>query len=251
MKIVIIGGTGLIGTKTVARLAAQGHDVIPASPNTGINTITGDGLAEALEGAEVVIDLANSPSFEDAAVMEFFQTSGRNLLTATKAAGIRHHIALSVVGTDQLQGSGYFRAKKAQEDLIRASGIPFTIVHSTQFFEFVSGIANAGTIGNDVRLSTAFIQPISSDDVADAMAAFALGKPMNGIAEIAGPDRFRMHELVAKYLRAMQDPRTVIADPKAPYFGVELSEKALVPDSDARLGTNRFEDWLGHSIAAQ
>ncbi len=251
MKIVIIGGTGLIGTKTVALLAARGHDVIAASPNTGINTITGDGLAKALEGAEVVIDLANSPSFEDAAVMEFFQTSGRNLLSAAKAASVRHHIALSVVGTDQLQGSGYFRAKKAQEDLIKASGIPFTIVHSTQFFEFVSGIANAGTVGNDVRLSTAFIQPISSDDVADAMVAFALSKPMNGIAEIAGPDRFRMHELVAKYLRVMQDPRTVIADPKALYFGVELSEKALVPDIDPRIGTNRFEDWVGHSIAAQ
>ncbi len=251
MKIVIIGGTGLIGTKTVARLAARGHDVIAASPNTGINTITGEGLSKALEGAEIVIDLANSPSFEDTDVMEFFQTSGRNLLSAANAAGVRHHIALSVVGTDQLQGSGYFRAKKAQEDLIKASGIPFTIVHSTQFFEFVSGIANAGTVGNDTHLSTAFIQPISSNDVADAMTVFALGEPVNGIVEIAGPDRFRMHELVAKYLRAMQDPRTVIADPKAAYFGVELSENALVPGINPRLGTNRFEDWLGHSIAAQ
>lgn len=251
MKIVIIGGTGLIGTKTVARLAARGHDVIAASPNTGINTITGEGLSKALEGAEIVIDLANSPSFEDTAVMEFFQASGRNLLSAANAAGVRHHIALSVVGTDQLQGSGYFRAKKAQEDLIKASGIPFTIVHSTQFFEFVSGIANAGTVGNDTHLSTAFIQPISSNDVADAMTVFALGEPVNGIVEIAGPDRFRMHELVAKYLCAMQDPRTVIADPKAAYFGVELSENALVPGINPRLGTNRFEDWLGHSIAAQ
>lgn len=251
MKIVVIGGTGLIGTKTVSRLRALAHEVIAASPNTGIDTITGEGLSEALEGTEVVIDLANSPSFEDTAVMEFFQISGRNLLAAEKVAGVRHHIALSVVGTDHLQASGYFRAKKAQEDLIKASGLPFTIVHSTQFFEFINGIAHSSTVGNEAHLSTALIQPIASDDVADAMSDIALGNPVNGITQIAGPEVFHMHRLIAQYLKNLQDNRVVVASPKAPYFGVELEPEALIPQSEARLGKIKFEDWLGHSIAAQ
>ena len=244
MKIVVIGGTGLIGSKTVERLRKRGHDVIAASPNSGVNTITGEGLAEALAGAEVVLDLANSPSFEDKAVLEFFETSGRNLLAAEKLAGVRHHIALSVVGTERLQESGYFRGKLAQEKLIKAAGIPFTIVHSTQFMEFLAGIAQSGTIEGKVHLSPAFVQPIASDDVADAMADVALAAPVNGTVEIAGPERSRLSDLVARYLKASGDPRVVVADPEARYFGARLEDGSLVSDNNPRLGRIGFEAWF-------
>ena len=244
MKIVIIGGTGLIGTKTVARLQAKGHEVIAASPNTGVNTITGEGLAEALKGAQVVIDLANSPSFEDKAVLEFFETSGRNLMAAEKAAGVGHHIALSVVGTERLQDSGYFRAKLAQEKLIKAAGIPFTIVHSTQFMEFLGSIAQSGAVDGSVHLSPAFVQPIASDDVADAMAEVALAAPVNGTVEIAGPERSRLSDLVARYLKAKGDSRTVVADREARYFGARLEDGSLVSDDNPRLGRIGFEEWF-------
>jgi uncharacterized protein YbjT (DUF2867 family) len=247
MKIVIIGGTGLIGSKTVERLRSKGHEVIAASPNTGVNTITGEGLAAALAGAEVVIDLANSPSFEDKAVLEFFETSGRNLIAAEKAAGVRHHIALSVVGTERLQESGYFRAKLAQETLIKTGGVPYTIVHSTQFMEFLSGIAQSGTVGDVVRLSPAYVQPIASDDVADAMADVALAAPVNGTIEISGPERSRLSDLVARYLKAMGDSRKVEADPEARYFGARLEDGSLVSDADARLGHIGFEQWFATS----
>lgn len=244
MKIVIIGGTGLIGSKTTERLRAKGIQVIAASPNTGVNTITGEGLAEALAGTDVVLDLANSPSFEDKAVMEFFETSGRNLLAAEKAAGVKHHIALSVVGTDKLQESGYFRAKLAQEKLIREAGIPYTIVHSTQFMEFLGGIAQSALVEGKVHLSPAFVQPIASDDVADAMADVALQPPVNGLIEIAGPERFRLNELVARYLEATGDARQVVADPKAKYFGAHLEDRTLVSDNNPRLGKIGFEQWF-------
>jgi uncharacterized protein YbjT (DUF2867 family) len=248
MKIVVIGGTGLIGSKTVQRLRNKDHEVLAASPNSGVNTITGEGLAKALNGASVVLDLANSPSFEDKAVMEFFQTSGRNLLAAEKAAGVKHHIALSVVGTERLTDSGYMRAKLVQEKLIKESGIPYTIVHSTQFFEFVKGIADGGTVGQTVHLSAAYVQPIASDDVADAMADTALAAPVNGTIEIGGPDKVRLSALVERYLKAIGDRREVVADPHARYFGAELNDRSLVPDQGARLGRIRFEDWLGHSL---
>ncbi|MGO4337483.1 SDR family oxidoreductase [Labrys sp. KB_33_2] len=244
MKIVIIGGTGLIGSKTVTRLVAKGHEVIAASPNTGINTITGEGLAEALKGAQVVIDLANSPSFEDKAVLAFFETSGRNLIAAEKAAGVGHHIALSVVGTERLQDSGYFRAKLAQEKLIKAAGIPFTIVHSTQFMEFLGSIAQSGAVDGSVHLSPAFVQPIASDDVADAMAEVALAAPVNGTVEIAGPERSRLSDLVARYLKASGDPRTVVVDREARYFGARLEDGSLVSDDNPRLGRIGFEEWF-------
>jgi len=244
MKIVIIGGTGLIGSKTTERLRKQGQEVIAAAPNTGVNTITGEGLAEALAGAEVVIDLANSPSFEDKAAMDFFETSGRNLLAADKVAGVRHHIALSVVGTERLQDVGYFRAKLRQEELIKASGIPYTIVHSTQFMEFLAGIAKSGTVGVAVHLSPAYIQPIASDDVADAMADVALAAPINGTIEISGPERVRMSELVARYLKTAGDPRKVVADPEALYFGGRLNDNSLVSDNNPRLGHITFEQWF-------
>ncbi|MBP2445006.1 SDR family oxidoreductase [Rhizobium leguminosarum] len=247
MKIVVIGGTGLIGSKTVERLRKRGHEVIAASPNSGVNTITGEGLAEALEGAEVVLDLANSPSFEDKAVLEFFETSGRNLLAAEKAAGVKHHIALSVVGTERLQESGYFRGKLAQERLIKASGIPYTIVHSTQFMEFLGGIAQSATVGQTVRLSPAYVQPIASDDVADVMADVALSAPANATIEISGPERARLCELVARYLKAMNDPRTVEADPEAKYFGVRLNDQSLVSDDNPRLGSITLEKWFAKS----
>ncbi|MEY9325135.1 SDR family oxidoreductase [Sinorhizobium fredii] len=247
MKIVIIGGTGLIGSKTVDRLRKQGHEVIAASPNTGVNTITGEGLAEALAGTDVVIDLANSPSFEDKAVMEFFETSGRNLLAAEKVAGVRHHIALSVVGTERLQESGYFRAKLAQERLIKASGIPYTIVHSTQFMEFLGGIAQSGTVGETVHLSPAYVQPIASDDVADAMADVALARPVNGTIEIAGPERSRLSDLVGRYLKAMGDARKIEPDPEARYFGARLEDGSLVSDNNPRLGRITFEEWFANS----
>ena len=229
MKIVIIGGTGLIGSKTVERLRKKGHDVLAASPSGGVNTITGEGLAEALAGAQVVIDLANSPSFEDKAVLEFFETSGRNLLAAGKAAGVKHHIALSIVGAERLPKSGYMRAKMAQEKLIRGSGIPYTIVHSTQFFEFLGGIAQSGTVGDIATVSSAYFQPIASDDVADVMADVALSPPVNGVIEIAGPEPVRMSDLVARFLKATNDPRKVTADPHALYFGTELDDRSLVP----------------------
>jgi len=247
MKIVIIGGTGLIGSKTVERLRKQGHEVVAASPNTGVNTITGEGLAEALVGTQVVVDLANSPSFEDKAVLEFFETSGRNLFAAEKAAGVKHHIALSVVGTERLLEAGYFRGKLAQEKLIKASGIPYTIVHSTQFMEFLSGIAQSGTVGDTVRLSPAHVQPIASDDVADAMADVTLAAPVNGTIEIAGPERFRLNELVARYLKAMGDARKVVPDPEARYFGARLQHGSLVSDNNPRLGRITFEQWFATS----
>lgn len=247
MKIVIIGGTGLIGTKTTERLRKQGHEVIAAAPNTGVNAITGEGLKEALAGAEVVIDLANSPSFEDKAAMEFFEISGRNLLAADKVAGVKHHIALSVVGTERLLDAGYFRAKLAQEKLIKASGIPYTIVHSTQFMEFLPAIAKSGAVGEAVHLPPAYVQPIASDDVADAMANVALAEPINGTIEISGPERVRMSELVARYLKASGDPRKVVTDPEALYFGARLNDNSLVSDNDPRLGHISFEQWFATS----
>jgi uncharacterized protein YbjT (DUF2867 family) len=244
MKIVIIGGTGLIGSKVVERLRRKGHEVIAASPNSGVDTITGEGLAEALAGAAVVVDLANSPSFEDKAVLAFFETAGRNLLGAAKKAGVRHHVALSVVGAERLPDSGYLRAKMAQERLIRTSGIPYTIIHSTQFLEFLPGIAQSATVGNTVTVSSALFQPISSEDVADAVADVALSAPANGAVEIAGPQAVRMSDLVATWLRRSDDPRQVIGDPKALYFGTELDDGSLVPGPGARLGSIGFEDWF-------
>ena len=244
MKIVVIGGSGLIGTKLVIRLRQKGHEVVAASPNSGVNTITGEGLAQALAGAQVVVDLANSPSFEDRAVLAFFQTSGRNLLAAEAVAGVKHHVALSVVGTDRLPDSGYLRAKMAQENLIKASKIPYTIVRSTQFFEFVNAITQSGTAGQTVHLSPALLQPIGSDDVADAMADVTLGAPLNGTTEIAGPERIPLDELARRYLRATNDPRQVEADVHARYFGTELNDQSLTPGENPRLGSIRFDDWL-------
>jgi uncharacterized protein YbjT (DUF2867 family) len=249
MKIVVIGGSGLIGSKLVDRLRLGGHEVVAASPASGVNTITGEGLAEALANTQVIVDVANSPSFEDKAVLEFFETSGRNLLGAEASAGVKHHVALSVVGTDRLSESGYFRAKIAQEKLIRASKIPYTIVHSTQFFEFLGGIAQSGTDGDTVRLSPAFVQPIASDDVAAAMADFTLGAPVNGVVEIAGPERVRLTELVQRFLTATQDPRKVVADIHARYFGAELNDQTLVPGDNPRIGSVNFETWLSQSQA--
>lgn len=247
MKIVVIGGTGLIGSKVVERLRTKGHDVVAASPNSGVNTVTGEGVAEALTGARVVVDLANSPSFEEKAAMEFFEAAGRNLLTAEKLAGVRHHIALSVVGTDRLQGMGYFRAKLAQEKLVERSGIPYTIVHSTQFYEFTGAIANTGTVGETVNMSPAYFQPIASEDVADAVADVALATPVNGMIEIAGPDRVRLSELVGRFLKFTKDPRKVVADPHALYYGeVEIDDRTLVPGGNARIGALHFDDWLSH-----
>ena len=251
MKIVVIGGTGLIGSKVVKHLRTGGHDVIAASPSSGVNTLTGEGLDDALAGANVVVDLANSPSFEDAAVLEFFETAGRNLFTAEIAAGVRHHVALSVVGTDRLAQSGYFRGKIAQEKLIRESGVPYTIIHSTQFFEFLGGIAQSGSDGNTIRLSSAFFQPISSDDVAAAVADFAVGEPRNGIAEIAGPERVRLTDMVRRFLLATKDPREVVEDPTARYFGAELQDNTLVPGPSPRLGTINFDAWFNQSKAAK
>lgn len=244
MKIVVIGGTGLIGSKTVNRLRALGHEVIAASPNSGVNTITGEGLSEAMEGTDVVIDLANSPSFEDKAVMEFFETSGRNLLAAETKAGVRHHIALSVVGTERLQDSGYMRAKQVQENLIRQSGLPFSIIHSTQFFEFLGSIAASGAKGEAIHLSPAAVQPIASDDVADAVTAVAVGAPLNGIVEIAGPERVGLATLVGRYLAKKGDPRSIVADPHALYFGAALNDQSLVPGPNPRIGKIDFETWF-------
>ncbi|EJJ28368.1 SDR family oxidoreductase [Rhizobium sp. CF142] len=244
MKIVLIGGTGLIGTKTAARLRDKGHEVLAASPKTGVNTITGEGLASALAGAEVVVDLANSPSWEDQAVLDFFKTSGRNLLAAERDAGVKHHIALSIVGSERLPENGYFRAKLAQERLIKGSPIPYTIIHSTQFMEFLKGIADEATVGTVARLSPAAFQPIASDDVADIVADVALARPVNGMIEIAGPERFPMNEIIGRYLKAINDPRTVEADVHARYFGSELDDRSLVPGEGARLGKIGFADWF-------
>jgi uncharacterized protein YbjT (DUF2867 family) len=251
MKIVVIGGTGLIGSKVVVNLRQLGHDVLVASPNTGVNTVTGEGLAAALQGAQVVVDLANSPSFEDKAVMDFFEASGRNLVAAEKAAGVGHHIALSVVGTERLLDSGYFRGKMAQEKLITASPVPYTIVRSTQFFEFLGGIAHSGTVDGVVHMSPADVQPISSDDIAAAVTDTALAKPINGMFEVAGPERVSLAALVQRYLTAVKDPRTLVADPDALYFGVKLDNQSLTPGSNPRLGTTRFEQWLAKSQAAK
>ena len=248
MKIVVIGGTGLIGSKLVKRLRQKGHEVLSASPDSGVNTITGEGLAEALAGAQVVVDLANSPSFEDRAVMDFFQTAGRNLMAAEAKAGVKHHVALSVVGSDRLPDSGYLRAKLAQESLIKGSGIPYTIIRSTQFFEFVGGIAQSSTDGQTVRLPPAKLQPIMSDDVADAVADVTLGKPVNGTIEIAGPERIGLDDLVGRYLRATKDPRRVVTDVHARYFGTELTDDSLTPIGNPRIAPTRFDDWLSHAM---
>jgi uncharacterized protein YbjT (DUF2867 family) len=255
MKIVVIGGTGLIGSKTVERLRKKGHEVVAASPSTGVNTLTGEGLAEALAGAQVVVDVANSPSFEDKPALEFFETSGRNLLAAEKAAGVRHHVALSVVGTDRLTGSGpgslsgYFRAKLAQESLIKASGIPFTIVHATQFFEFAKGIAQSGADASTVRLSPVLMQPIAADDVAAAVADIALEEPINGMIEVAGPDQIRQDELVRQFLSATGDTRKIITDDRSLYFGITVNDQSLVPGDSPRLGATHFSDWLKRPTA--
>ena len=244
MKIVVIGGSGLIGSKLVTLLRAAGHEALAASPNSGVNTLTGEGLAQALAGAQVVVDVANSPSFEDKAVLEFFETSGRNLVKAEAEAGVGHHLALSVVGTERLADSGYLRAKVAQERLIKASPVPYTIVHSTQFFEFLAGIAQAATVGDTVRLSPAWFQPIASDDVAAALLERTLAKPVNGMVEIGGPERLRMSELVRRYLDLKGDARKVVADEHARYFGAELKDDELLPGPGARLFPTTFAHWM-------
>jgi uncharacterized protein YbjT (DUF2867 family) len=251
MKIVVIGGSGLIGTKLVHKLREHGDEVVAASRSSGVNTLTGEGLAGALTGAQVVVDVANSPSFEDKAVLEFFETAGRNLLAAEAAAGVGHHVALSVVGTDRLPASGYLRAKMAQENLIRASGIPFTIVRATQFFEFVGSIAQSATDGTTVRLPPALMQPIAADDVAAALADIALGEPINGMVEVAGPEPIRQDELVRRFLSATGDARKVITDVHARYYGTELNDQSLMPGDNPRIGPTRFEDWLSHSTTEQ
>jgi uncharacterized protein YbjT (DUF2867 family) len=243
MKIVVIGGTGLIGSKTAAILRQGGHEVIAASPNSGVNTITGEGVKEVVAGAQVVIDLANSPSFEDKAVLEFFETSGRNLLAAEATAGVRHHVALSIVGTDRTD-SGYFRAKVAQEKLIKASGIPYTIIRSTQFLEFLRAIATSSVDGSMVRISPGLFQPIAADDVAAIVADVALAAPRNGVVEIAGPERAPFNEIIARYLKAVRDPHEVVSDPEARYFGGRVEERSLVPLGEARLGRIGFDEWL-------
>ena len=244
MKIVVIGGTGLIGSKVIAILRQGGHEAIAASPKSGVNTITGEGVKEALAGVDVVVDLANSPSFEDKAVLEFFETSGRNLLPAERAAGVRHHVALSIVGVDRSADIGYFRAKLAQEKLIEASGVPYTIIRATQFMEFLGGIADSGAEGNKVKMSPGLFQPIAADDVAAAVAEAALAPPRNGVVEIAGPDRAPFNEVIARYLKAAGDPREVVRDPEARYFGGRVEERSLVPIGEARLGRISLDEWL-------
>ena len=251
MKLVIIGGTGLIGSRLVTALREHGHTALPASPDTGVNTITREGLSAALDGADVVVDVSNSPSLEDVAALDFFTRSTTNLLEAAAAAGVRHHVALSVVGTDRLAQSGYFRAKIAQEMLIERSPIPYTVVHATQFFEFVRSIANAATDGITVRLAPVLVQPMAAADVARAVARIATGEPRNAIVEIAGPEQFRLDAFVRHGLDSWNDPRHVIADPTARYFGAELSARTLVPDADALLGATTFDDWLRHAILQQ
>jgi uncharacterized protein YbjT (DUF2867 family) len=258
MKIVVIGGTGLIGSRLVKQLRERGQEAVAASPNSGVNTLTGEGLADVLQGASVVVDVSNSPSFEEAAAMNFFTTATRNLLQYEAAAGVRHHVALSVVGTERLSENspsdaeqstrGYFRAKLVQEQLIKESSIPYSIVHATQFFEFVKGIADAATVGATVRLASVLIQPMAADDVAKAVERIAVGTPVNGTVEVAGPQQFRLDELIRQGLRARNDPREVVADPGAGYYGMHVDERTLVPGDDARLGEIRFEEWLNQPV---
>ncbi|MGH2489396.1 MAG: SDR family oxidoreductase [Candidatus Limnocylindria bacterium] len=250
MKIVVIGGTGLIGSKLVTKLSEHSHEAVPASPSLGVNTVTGEGLAEALDGASVVVDVSNSPSFEYAAALEFFETSTRNLRAAEEAAGVGHHVALSVVGTERLSESGYFRAKIAQEALIKAASIPYSIVHATQFFEFIESIAQAATDGNTIRLAPALIQPMAADDVAMAVDRVSVGTPVNGIVEVAGPEQFHLDMLIRRVLSARNDPREVLTEPQARYFGAVLSERTLVPGDGAILGETRFGDWLSEAATA-
>jgi len=251
MKLVIIGGTGLIGSKLVAGLHEHGHDVVAASPGTGVNTLTGEGLAEALHGASVVVDVSNSPSFEETAVLEFFTTSARNIIVTATDEGVAHYVALSVVGTGHIANSPYLRAKNAQEGLIKVSGIPYSIVQATQFFEFVTRMADEATEGTTVRLPPVLIQPMAADDVAKAVARVAVGAPLNGTVEIAGPQQFRFDELIRQGLAARHDARKVVVDPHARYFGAELGERSLIPADDARLGEIRFEEWLGQPVLQQ
>ena len=247
MKIVVIGGTGLIGSKVASNLRQKGHEIVAAAPSTGVNTITGAGLAEALAGAQIVIDVANAPDFSDEAVLSFFKTSGRNLMGAGKAAGVRHHIALSVVGTDRNPESGYLRAKLAQEELIKGSGIPYTIIRSTQFFEFLGGIAQSASDGQTVRLSPAHLQPVASNDVAALVARMAIAAPANGVIELAGPERIGLDDLVRRYLTAKHDPRKVVTDVHARYFGTELNDRSLTPGDNPNIGSTSFEAWLGQA----
>ncbi len=249
MKIVVIGGSGLIGKKLVNILRERGNEVVPASPATGVDTLTGKGLDEALKGAQVVVDVSNSPSFEDAAVMKFFETSTRNLLAAEKKAGVKHHVALSIVGADRNPDSGYLRAKVAQEKLIKASTIPYTILRATQFFEFTGGIADGSTEGNTIRLTSAKLQPIAADDVAAALAAVVLAEPINGTTEVAGPEPLPLAEIVQRWLTAKHDKRKVVVDPKARYFGAELNDRSLSPGENPRIGKIRFEEWLNRTAA--
>jgi uncharacterized protein YbjT (DUF2867 family) len=249
MKIVVIGGTGLIGSNVVSRLRQSGHEVVAAAPNTGVNTITGEGLADALAGAQVVVDVANSPSFEDKAVLAFFETSGRNLLAAEAAAGVGHHVALSIVGTDRLPDSGYLRAKVAQEKLVRVSKVPYTILRSTQFFEFANGIVQSATEGDTVRLSPALFQPIASDDVSAALAELAVKPPLNGTVEVAGPEPISMDKFGCAYLAATHDKRRVVADVHAHYFGTVLDDRSLTPGANPILGRTRYADWLNRAVA--
>jgi uncharacterized protein YbjT (DUF2867 family) len=251
MKIVVIGGTGLIGSKVVEKLKAHGNEAVAAALDTGVNTLTGEGLAEALKNSAVVVDVSNSPSFEDKAVLEFFRTSTGNLLAEEARAGVQHHIALSVVGTDRLQESGYMRAKLAQEKLIKESGIPYSIVHATQFFEFLKQIADAATVENQVHVPPAFIQPMAAEDVATAVAKVAVGQPLNAMVEVAGPQRFRFDEFVRQGLRARNDPREVVVDPNARYFGIKPGELSLVASGDAHIGAIRFEDWLSPATSVK
>jgi uncharacterized protein YbjT (DUF2867 family) len=250
MKIVVIGGTGLIGSKLVEKLRADGHEALPASPDTGVNTLTGEGLADALEGAKTVVDVSNAPVWDDAAVMDFFQTSSRNLLPAETAAGVSHHVLLSVVGAERLPGSGYMRAKVTQEDAVRAAGIPYTIVRATQFFEFIGRLADSSVDGDTIRLAPVFIQPESAGDVAATLCDVAESEPVNGTVELGGPEQFRLDELVRRVLGAKHDGRTVTADVHARYFGAELDEHSLTPGSDARIAPTRLEDWLSQSVPA-
>lgn len=251
MKIVVIGGSGLIGSKLVDILGAQGHEVVPASPKTGVNTLTGDGVAQALAGADVVVDVSNSPSFEDAAVLEFFETSTRTLLAASAEAGIGHYVALSIVGAGRIPDSGYLRAKAAQENLIAAAGIPYSLVHATQFFEFLQGIVDAATDGDTVHLAPVLIQPMAADDVAAAVADVVVGAPTNGVVEIAGPEQFRMDELGRSVLAARHDPRSVVTDPDARYFGARLGDRSLVPADGARLAGTRLDDWRARTAGGR
>jgi len=251
MKLVIIGGTGLIGSKLVTKLREHGYEVVAASPDTGVNTLTGKGLAEVLQGASVVVDVSNSPSFEEKAVMDFFTTSTRNILKGAAAAGVKHYVALSVVGTERIPGSPYLRAKDAQETLIKSGGIPYSIVHATQFFEFVKRIADEATVGTTVRVPPVLFQPMAAEDVAKAVCNIAVGAPMNGTVEVAGPQQFRFDDLIRQGLAAYKDSREVVADPHARYFGAELAERSLVPWGEAQLGDIRFDEWVGHAALQQ